>query len=62
MERAGDGPAASEVYVSGEAVVLPLQKCVHDHRQEQMPYISYVTAMLLMDVNNIIAINGYNFL
>ena len=33
MERAGDGPEASEVYVSEEDVVLPLQKCVHDHRQ-----------------------------
>ena len=48
MERAGDGPAVSEVYVSEEAVVLPLQKCVRDHRQEQLPYIIYVTAILLM--------------
>ncbi len=56
MERAGDVPAASEVYVIEEAVVLPLQKCVCDHRQEQMPYISYVTAILLMDVIDIIAI------
>jgi hypothetical protein len=26
MERADDGPAASEVFVSKEAVALPLQK------------------------------------
>ena len=43
-----DFVAASEVYVSEEPVVLPLQKCVRDHRQEQLPYINYVTAILLM--------------
>ena len=48
MERAGDGPAASEVYMSEEAVVLPLQKFVRDHHQEQLPYIDYVTAILLL--------------
>ena len=48
MERAGDGPAALEVYLSEGAVVLPLQKCVHDHCLEQLPYISHVTAILLM--------------
>ncbi len=42
--------------MSKEAVVLPLQKCVHDHSQEQMLYISHVTAILLMDVIDIIAI------
>ena len=37
MERAEHGPAASEVLMSEEAVVRPLQKCLQDHRQEQLP-------------------------
>jgi hypothetical protein len=45
MERAGDGPAASEVYVSEEAVIRPLQKCVHDHRLEQLPYTILATSI-----------------
>jgi hypothetical protein len=42
MEKADEGhcPAALEVFVSEEAVALPLQKSVQDHRREQLPYIS----------------------
>jgi hypothetical protein len=51
MERAADaGPAALEVFVSEEAVALPLQKCVQDHRQEQLPYISELKAISLVEI------------
>ena len=50
MERANDGPAALEVFVSEEAVALPLQKCVQDHRQEQLPYISELKATSLVEI------------
>ncbi len=50
MERADDGPAALEVFVSEEAVAPPLQKCVQDHRQEQMPYVSELKAISLVEI------------
>ena len=42
MEKADEGhcPAELEVFVSEEAVALPLQQSVQDHRREQLPYIS----------------------
>ncbi len=40
MEGVLHGPAASEVLMSEEAVVRPLQKCLEDHCQEQLSNIS----------------------
>ena len=40
MEGALHGPAASEVLMSEEAVVRPIQKCIEDHHQEQLSNIS----------------------
>ena len=37
MEKADGGPAELEVFVTEEAVALPLQKSVQDHRREQLP-------------------------
>ncbi len=48
MERAGDGPAVLEVYLSEYAVGPPLQKCVHDHRLQQLPFIIFGTLILCM--------------
>ena len=50
MERADDGPAALEEFVSEEAVALPLQKSVQDHRREQLPYISDLKAISLVEI------------
>ena len=51
MEK-GHGPAALEAIVSEEAVALPLQKSVQDHRREQLPYISDLKAISLVENNN----------
>jgi len=50
MERADDGPAALEEFVSEEAVALPLQKSVQDHRREQLLYISDLKAISLIEI------------
>ena len=50
MERADDGPAALEVFVSKEAVALPLQKSVQDPRREQLLYISDLKAISLVEI------------
>ena len=50
MERADDGPAGLEEFVSEEAVALPLQKSVKDHRREQLPYISDLKAISLIEI------------
>ena len=50
IERADDGPAALEEFVSEEAVALPLQKSVKDHRREQLPYISDLKAISLIEI------------
>ena len=47
---ADDGPAALEVFVSEEAVALPLQKSVQDHRREQLPFISDLKAISLVEI------------
>jgi hypothetical protein len=51
MEKADEGhcPAALEVFVSEEAVALPLQKSVQDHRREQLPYVSDLTTISLVE-------------
>ena len=50
MEKADEGPAALEVFVSEEAVALPLQKSVQDHRREQLPYKSDLKAISLIEI------------
>jgi hypothetical protein len=50
MESADDGPAALEEFVSEEAVALPLQKSVQDHRREQLQYISDLKAISLVEI------------
>ncbi len=50
MERADDGPAALEEFVSEETVALPLQKSVQDHRREQLQYISDLKAISLVEI------------
>ena len=52
MEKAdeGHGLAALEVFVSEETVALPLQKSVQDHRREQLPYISDLIAISLVEI------------
>ena len=51
---ADDGPAALEVFVSEEAVALPLEKSVQDHRREQLPYRSDIKAISLVEITIII--------
>ena len=48
MERAGDGQAALEVYLSEYAVDPPLQKYVYDHRLQQLPFIIFGASILCM--------------
>ena len=50
MERADDGQAALEVFVSEEAVALPPRKSVQDPRREQLPYISDLKAISLIEI------------
>ena len=50
MERADDGQAALQVFVSEEAVALALRKSVQDHRREQLPYISDLKAISLIEI------------
>ena len=50
MERADDGQAALEVFVSEEAVALPPLKSVQDPRREQLPYISDLKAISLVEI------------
>ena len=56
MERADNGPAALEVFVGEEAVALPLQKCVQDHRQEQVLCISLSELKAISPVEIIVMI------
>ena len=50
MERADDGQAALEVFVSEEAVALTPRKSVQDHRREQLPYISDLKIISLFEI------------
>ncbi len=57
-EKADEGPLRVtvrrrwpvEVFLSEEAVALPLQKSVQDHRREQLPYRSNLKTISLVEI------------
>ena len=51
MERGRGGRGGElDVFVSEEAVALPLQQSVQDHRREQLPYISDLKTISLVEI------------